>query len=147
MRGMIKKYYKEFLLRGLMVAGAGPLVLAIIYGVLGKVGVIEFLTPDQVVRAIISITILAFLAAAITVIYKIEELPLPSAIITHAVVLYICYAITYIFNDWIKLQLAPFLAFTVIFILGYALIWCIIYILIRKDTEKINKSLKKCRRN
>ena len=41
----MKKCVMEFVRRGLMAAAGGPVILAIIYGILGAVGVIETLTP------------------------------------------------------------------------------------------------------
>lgn len=142
MKGIIKKYYKDFLIRGLLVAGGGPLVLAIVYGILGACGVIESLSVTEVVLGILTITLLAFLAAGITVVYKIEELPIPTAILLHGIVLYIAYAVIYIVNSWLASGLVPFLIFTAIFIVGYLLTWGIVYICIRKSADKLNKKLK-----
>ena len=44
----MKKHIVQFLKRGLMAAAGGPVVLAIVYGILGAVGVIETLTPEAV---------------------------------------------------------------------------------------------------
>jgi len=139
---IIKKYYKEFLHRGLMVCGFGPIVLAIIYGILGACGVIDSLLPGVVTLGIITITVLAFLAAGITVVYKIEELPLPIAILLHGVILYIAYAIMYLINGWLKSGIIPFLVFTAIFAAGYLLVWIIVYFCIRNSIYKLNKKLK-----
>lgn len=142
MRGIIKNYYKEFLLRGLLVAGGGPLVLAIVYGILGTCGVVENMSVTEVVLGIVTTTILAFLAAGITVVYKIEELPLPIAILLHGVILYIAYAVIYLVNGWLASGLIPFLIFSAVFVVGYILIWSIVYICIRNSTNKLNKKLK-----
>lgn len=139
---IIKKYYKEFLHRGLMVCGFGPIVLAIIYGILGACGVIDSLLPGMVTLGIITITVLAFLAAGITVVYKIEELPLPIAILLHGVILYVAYAIIYLINGWIKSGIIPFLVFTAIFAAGYLLVWIIVYFCTRNSIDKLNKKLK-----
>ena len=143
MRAIIKKYYKEFLLRGLMVCGAGPLVLAIIYVTLGSFGIVTALSPIEVALGIISLTILAFLAAGITVVYKIEELLLPGAIALHGIVLYLGYSVTYLLNNWLSPGFYAFLAFTVIFIVVYFLTWGIVYLCIRKKVDKINKNFIK----
>lgn len=142
MKGIIKKYYKEFLLRGLMVCAFGPIVLAIIYGILGACGVIDSLSPGTVTLGIITITVLAFLSSGITVVYKIEELPLPIAILLQGVILYIAYAIIYLINGWLKSGIAPFLVFTAIFVAGYLIVWIIVYFCIRNSTDKLNKKLK-----
>ena len=47
----MKKFWKEFVLRGLTCAAGGPVVLAIIYGILGATGAVEALSqygqPDR----------------------------------------------------------------------------------------------------
>lgn len=139
----MKKFLKEFLLRGLICAGAGPMVLAIIYGILGATGVADSLSPKEVCLGILTITILAFIAAGMTAIYKQEQLPLPMMILIHGGALYIAYILTYLINGWLQSALIPILIFTGIFIVGYALIWLIIYFVEKAKTEKLNKLLAK----
>lgn len=137
----MKKNVLEFVKRGLMVASGGPVVLAIVYGILGAVGVIESLTPGEVCLGILTITLLAFVAAGITVVYTIESLPLISAILIHAGVLYLGYLVIYLVNSWLPKNLTAVGIFTGIFAAGYAVIWACIYLVIRKKTEKLNKKL------
>lgn len=137
----MKKFWKEFLLRGLICAGSGPLVLAIIYGLLGATGVAESLSPREVCIGILTITLLAFTAAGMTAIYQLEQLPLPIMILLHGGVLYIAYILTYLMNGWLLSQLKPFLVFTVIFIGVYAVTWAIVYSIIKAKTKKLNKML------
>lgn len=138
MKEIIKKYYKDFLMRGLTVMGCGPIVLAIIYTVLELCGVEVILNGYQVALGIITITVLAFVAAGVTVVYQIEELPLVKAIALHGIVLYIAYAVVFLVNGWLKEGYIPFLVFTVIFIVGYFAVWGIVYLVIKKSTDKIN---------
>ena len=138
----MKKFWKEFFLRGLVCAGGGPVVLAIIYGILGATGAAESFTPKEVSIGILSITVLAFIAAGMTAIYQMEQLPLPTMILLHGGVLYIAYILTYLLNGWLLNQLKPILIFTGIFIAGYAIVWLIIYCVERSKAEKINKKLK-----
>lgn len=138
----MKKFWKEFLLRGLMAAAGGPVVLAIIYGILGAAGQVEALAPSDVCMGILSITALAFVAAGMTAVYKMEQLPLPTMILLHGGVLYIIYVVTYLLNGWLVNQLKPVLVFTGIFIGGYGLIWTIIYRVERAKAEKINQKLR-----
>lgn len=137
----MKQHAKEFLKRGLMFAGGGPLVLAVIYGILGRIGVIDSLSPNEVCTSILSITLLAFIAAGITVVYSIDRLPLLSAILIHAGVLYLGYLITYLLNDWIPRNPTGVGIFTGIFAVGYAVIWICIYLVIRRKTKEINQKL------
>ena len=138
----MKAFWKEFLLRGLLCAAGGPLVLAIIYGILGATGTVESFTPGEVVTGILTISLLAFTVAGMTAIYQLEQLPLPMMILLHGGGLYIAYILTYLINGWLLTQLVPILVFTGIFLAGYALIWLIIYWTIKAKTQKINHLLK-----
>lgn len=91
---------------------------------------------------IVSIMLLAFIVAGMTAIYQLEQLPLMSAIMLHGAGLYIAYILTYLLNGWLKQQLIPILIFTGIFIVGYAVIWLIIYTITKAKTEALNKKLK-----
>ena len=138
----MKKFLKEFLFRGLISAAGGPVVLAIIYGVLGATGAAESLSPAEVCKGILTITGLAFVVAGMTAIYQMEQLPLPTMILFHGGVLYIAYILTYLLNGWLLHQLVPILVFTGIFIVGYALVWLIIYLVEKKKADRLNKLLK-----
>ena len=102
----------------------------------------ENLTVNQVCIGIFSLTALAFVAGGMNVIYQIERLPLMLAILIHGGVLYISYLGTYLLNDWLERGVTPILVFSGIFILGYLAIWAIIYSIIKKRTEQLNKILK-----
>lgn len=138
----MKKFWKEFLLRGLICAGGGPIVLAIIYGILGATGTAQSLDPREVCLGILTITLLAFIAAGMTAIYQMEQLPLPMMILLHGGGLYIAYILTYLVNGWLENGIVPILVFTGIFIAGYALIWLIIYCVEKVKAERLNKLLK-----
>ena len=138
----MKKFWKEFLFRGLICAAGGPLVLAIIYGILGATGTAETLSPKEVSMGILAITLLAFIVAGMTAIYQMEQLPLPTMILLHGGALYVAYLLTYLLNGWLLGQLIPILIFTAIFLAGYALIWLVIYFVEREKTTKLNKLLK-----
>ena len=138
----MKKFWKEFFLRGLICAAGGPVVLAIIYGILGATGAVEAFSPREICTGILTITLLAFVAAGMTAVYQAEQLPLPIMILLHGGALYIAYIITYLINGWLKSSLIPILVFTGIFITGYALVWIIIYLIEKAKAEKLNKLLK-----
>ena len=138
----MKGFWKDFLLRGLVACAGGPLVLAVIYGILGATGTVSVLTPREVCLGIVTITLLAFTVAGMTAIYQVERLPLASAILIHGGVLYGTYLVIYLINNWLQKGLIPILVFTGIFLLGYALIWVIVYLVERAKIEKINKMRK-----
>ena len=138
----MKAFWKEFLLRGLICAGGGPLVLAIVYGILGMTGIVESFTPREVCMGILTIMVLAFIAAGMTAIYQMEQLPLPTMILLHGGALYVAYLVTYLLNGWLMHQGKPIALFTGIFIAGYALIWLLIYCIEKHKAETLNKLLK-----
>lgn len=138
----MKKFWKEFFLRGLICASGGPIILAIIYSILGATGTVEAFSPREVCIGILTITLLAFIAAGMTAIYQMEQLPLPIMILLHGGALYIAYILTYLINGWLQQQLIPILVFTGIFVAGYALIWLIIYCVTKAKTETLNRKLK-----
>lgn len=139
----MKKFFSEFLQRGLMSFGFGPVVLAIIYYILGQTSVLVTIDVNEVCIGIVSLSILAFIAGGMNAIYQIEQLPLMFSILIHGSVLYICYFATYLLNNWLDWGLVPFSAFTAIFIIGYILIWLIIYSVMKRNTAILNEGLKK----
>ena len=138
----MKQFAKGFVLRGLVAAGGGPLVLAIIYGVLGETGAISSLTPREVSVGILSVLLLAFIVAGMNAIYQVEQLPLMMAILLHGIALYATYILIYLFNGWLQEQLIPILTFTVVFVVGYAIIWLIIFLSSHIRTRRINALLR-----
>ena len=138
----MKKFVLEFLRRGFVAAGIGPIVLAIVYLILQQTSAVETLSVNQVCIGIFSITALAFIAGGMNAIYQIERLPLMVAILIHGGVLYISYLVTYLLNDWLDLGVAPIIVFSAVFVVGYIVIWAIIYSIIKRNTAKLNKMLK-----
>ena len=138
----MKKVLLNFVSRGLMVAAGGPIVLAIIYGILEKTSTVASLPPSEVCTAILSITLMAFIAGGITTIYNTERLPLISAILIHAGVLYLDYLIVYLLNSWLPRDLTGISMFTAIFAIGFALVWLCIYLSIRVKTRRLNQNLE-----
>lgn len=139
---MKKSFWKEFILRGLITCAGGPVVLAIIYGILGATNTVQTLSTSAVCYGILSITVMAFIAAGITAIYQSEHLPLPFAIAVHAAVLYLDYLLMYLLNDWIPRNGIAIGIFSAVFFAGFALVWLIIYLCNRNTIGKINKSIQ-----
>lgn len=136
----MKKYMLEFVKRGLMAASGGPVILAIIYYILGATGTVTAFTPNEVCLGILSITVMAFIIAGISMIYTVESLPLPMAILIHAGVLYLDYLLVYLLNSWLPRNAIG--TFTAIFAAGYALVWLVIYLCIRAKTKELNEKLR-----
>ena len=138
----MKRFVLEFLRRGAIASGIGPIILAIIYIILQQAANVDTLTVNQVCIGIISLTALAFIAGGLNALYQLERLPLLVAILIHGGVLYVGYLATYLVNDWLDLGVIPIVVFSAIFVVGYIVIWAIIYSIIRKNTARINEMLK-----
>ena len=143
----MKKFVSVFMLRGLIAMGLGPIVLAIVYLILKQAAAVDTLTVNQVCIGIFSLSALAFIAGGMNAIYQIERMPLMTAILIHGAILYVGYLGTYLLNDWLDFGVIPIIVFTAIFVVGYIVIWAIIYSIIRRNTAKLNEMLKKKQQN
>ena len=143
----MRKFVLEFLRRGFAACGMGPIILAILYLILQQTAAVETLTVNQVCIGIFSITALAFIAGGMNAIYQIERLPLMVAILIHGSVLYISYLVTYLLNDWLDWGVMPIVVFSAIFLVGYIVIWAVIYSITKNSTERLNEALKQKQQN
>ena len=138
----MKQVILEFVRRGMIACGFGPLILVVLYLILHQKCDLQTLTVEQVCVAILSLSALAFIAGGMNVIYQIEQLPLMIAILLHGGTLYIGYLTTYLVNGWIEMGKSPIIVFTVIFLLGYLVIWLIIWSITKKNADWLNEKLK-----
>lgn len=138
----MKQFLKDFLMRGMVAAGFGPLALVVFYLITAHYGGVQTLSVNEVCTGIVSLTTLAFIAGGMNAIYQIERLPLMAAITLHGAVLYGSYLATYLINGWLEQGRGPVLVFTVIFLAGYLAIWAVIYFITRRNTARINEILK-----
>ena len=143
----MRKFVLEFLRRGFVACGMGPIILAILYLILQQTAAVDTLTVNQVCIGIFSITALAFIAGGMNAIYQIERLPLMVAILIHGSVLYISYLGTYLLNDWLDWGVMPIVVFSAIFVVGYIVIWEVIYSITKNRTERLNEVLKQKQQN
>lgn len=139
----MKEFIKNFCKRGLVAFGFGPVIMAIVYISLELAGVEGALGFIELSKQILIVSAMAFVAAGISAIYNVERLALPLAIFIHAAVLYTDYIFVYLINGWIKNSLMPLIIFTVIFIVGFALVWIIIYAVDKNAARKLNERLNK----
>ena len=137
----MNKYLKKFILRGMLFCWGGPLIVAIVWLCLSKYDVATDISLLQASISVISVTVLAFVVAGVTVIYEIESLPKVIAGLIQCLVLYISYLTVYLLNNWIDKSLV--LLFTGIFITSFIVIWVIVYLLVNKNVNKLNKHIVK----
>ena len=138
----MSKYIKDFLFRGFMFSGLGPIVLGIVYWILSLTIVDFSLTGEQVLIAIISTYLLAFIQAGATVFEQIDSWSPMKSLLFHISSLYITYVLVYLVNSWIPFKIEVILLFTLIFITLFLLIWFIVYFVVRRLTIKMNSKLK-----
>lgn len=141
----MKKHILEFIRRGFVACGFGPLVLAVFYLILQRQENVQTLDVEQVCLGIFSLSALAFVAGGMNVLYQMERLPLMVAILIHGGVLYGSYLITYLVNGWLEWGTTPILVFSGIFALGYLAVWAVIYSVTKRNTDRINAVLKQKR--
>ncbi len=139
------KHLRYFVGHGLFAAPFGPIVLAVVYLVLYHSGVVTTVAVDRIATEILTITLLAFVAGALTVVYRIESIPIPIAILIHAAVLYLDYAVVYLVNGWIDFATLPFAVFSLCFFLGFALTWLAIFWFTSRHARRLTLSLQKQR--
>ena len=139
----MKKNVLEFIRRGLIACGFGPIVLAIFYMSLQHQCAVQTLTVNQVCLGIFSLSALAFIVGGMNIIYQIERVSLMLAILIHGGVLYISYLVTYLLNGWLEWGITPILVYSSIFAFSYLVIWVIIYSVTKKRTQRLNEILKK----
>ena len=139
----MKKQILDFIRRGSVSCGLGPIILAVLYLILNRLGILETLSADQVCTGILSLSALAFIAGGMNALYQIEQLPLMVAILIHGIVLYLSYLATYLVNGWLDWGITPVLVFSGIFVVGYLVIWAIIYWIIKKNTDRVNEMMAK----
>lgn len=138
----MNKYLKEFLHRGLMFGGFGPIILAIIYFIISKLDNEITFAGNEILLGVITVYLLAFVHAGASVFNQIEKWGLSKSIGCHFVTLYVAYTICYLINSWIPFDIKVFLIYTAIFVALYFLIWSIVYLSVKSSSKKLNDKLQ-----
>jgi hypothetical protein len=138
----MKKYIKEFLLRGLIFGGFGPIILAIIYFIISRVDKSITFRGDEILLGTVSVYLLAFVHAGASIFNQIEEWGLNKSIACHFGTLYLAYSLCYLINTWIPFDIKIFGIFTAVFIAIYFVVWIIVYLSVRNCSKKINTKIK-----
>ena len=138
---MMNKYFKEFLFRGLIFGGFGPIILGIVYYILSKTLNNFSLNGSEVLLGIISTYLLAFVQAGVTVFNQIEHWSVPKSLLCHFGSLYIVYVFCYIVNSWIPFEWGIVGLFTAIFVVLYFIIWFTVYFIAKATGKKLNSVL------
>lgn len=137
----MNKYLKSFIFRGAVFGGLGPMILGIVYAVL-EASIDGFsLGGAEVLIAIVSTYLIAFVQAGASVFNQIEEWQPMKSVLFHFLSIYAVYALAYVMNSWIPFDPRVLLIFTGIFVLVYAVIWLTVYFSIKLVSRRMSARL------
>ncbi len=138
----MNKYLKEFLHRGLLFGGFGPIIGGIVFLSVEFSGVSLNLSGYQNFIAIISLYLLAFVQAGVSVVNQIEGWSILKSTGIHFLSIYLVYLLCYLLNSWIPFDWLVIAIFSAIFLVGYAIIWITVCLIVKKTSKKLNQALK-----
>ena len=137
----MNKYVKQYFHRGLVFGGFGPVILGIVYAILG-VSVDGFsVSGGEILLGIISTYAIAFVQAGSSVFNQIEHWPIAKSLALHLGSLYVVYALAYLVNTWIPFEPLVLLIFTAVFLAVYFAIWLTVYFSVKITSKKMSERL------
>ena len=131
-------YFKNFLHRGLVFGGLGPIVLGIVFLCIDAHLPDFSLSGKEVLIGIISTYLLAFIQAGASVFNQIDRWSPAKSLLFHFVTLYLEYVLCYIVNSWIPFESMVILLFSAIFVLSYFIIWLTVYLIVKRTQRSLN---------
>ena len=134
-------YVKEFLKRGLMFGGFGPIVAGIVYLILEISSVDLKLTGLNVFSAILTTYVMAFIQAGSGVFNQIETWPKVKSLFFQMTSIYVVYMGGYLINNWIPFKVEVIIIFTCVFVATYLSIWLTVYFVTKNISKKLNEKL------
>lgn len=137
----MNKYVKEFLHRGLMFGGFGPIIAGIVYFILSYTVKDFSLSGGEAFLGIVSTYLLAFIHAGTSVFNQIEHWSIMKALLCQLATLYAAYVICYLVNSWLPFDPMIVAIFTGIFIAAYLVIWGIVYLCVKNTSKKMSEKL------
>lgn len=138
----MNKHVKNFFQRGLLFAGFGPVIAGIIYAILDHTVPAFSLSGTEVLIAIISTYLLAFIQAGASVFNQIDHWSPAKSALCHFSMLYAAYVLCYLVNRWIPFEPAVLLVFTAIFLGGYLVIWLVVYFSVKAASKRLNAKIR-----
>ncbi len=131
-------YLKQFLQRGAVFGGMGPIIAGFVYFVI-SLSLEDFaLTGTEVFVGIVSTYILAFLQAGASVFNQVEHWSIGKSLFCHFALIYAAYIGCYLVNAWIPLDVMFIGIFTLIFTTVYFIIWLTVYFIIKATSKRLN---------
>ncbi len=126
-----------------MFGGFGPLIMGIIYAVIQHGDKDFSLSGSEVLTAVTTTYLIAFIQAGASVLNRIETRRPMLMTGLHLLILYVAYVGAYLLNRWIPFSPYALGIFTAVFIIGYFAVWIIVYICVKAASKSLNKKLTK----
>ena len=139
----MNRYVKEFMHRGLLFGGFGPIILGIVLACIEAADASFSITAVQILLGVVSTYLLAFMQAGSTVFEQIEHWSTVKSTFFHFLSLYAAYVGCYLLNSWIPFEKMVVFIFTGIFTVGFFAIWGIVFVSVKLAEKKLNKALRK----
>ena len=137
----MNKCVKNYLQRGIAFGGFGPIVMGIVFAILYAAGVDVRLNGVEILIAIVSTYVLAFVQAGSSVFNQIESWPIAKRMGIHFASLYVVYVACYLVNRWLPFSWQVILLFTAIFVGVYLIVWITVALITHGISKRLNNSL------
>ena len=137
----MNKYVKQYLHRGLVFGGFGPIILGIVYAILDSTIPDFTVSGGQILLGIASTYAIAFVQAGSSVFNQIEHWPLAKSLAFHLGSLYAVYSAAYLINTWIPFEPTVLLIFTAAFLAVYFAVWLTVYFSVKITSKKMSEKL------
>lgn len=141
----MNRYVKEYLHRGLIFGGFGPIIAGIVILILDKTGTYTSVSGSDMFLAIVSTYICAFVHAGSSVFPSIEHWSKIKAMFWQFTSIYVVYLSVYQINGWMPLKASVIAIFTVCFLGGFLIIWAIVLASVNAATKRMNEKLESSR--
>lgn len=138
----MNRYAKEFFHRGLLFGGFGPIIMGIVFAILERTLKDFSVSGTQILLAIVSTYLLAFVQAGASVFNQIEEWPLPKSLLFHFLSLYLAYSLCYLANSWIPFEPMVLVFFSLVFAVSYFVVWLTVFLICRAVSRKMTSKLR-----
>lgn len=135
-------YVKRYLHRGLIFGGIGPITLGFVYLFIEIFGTAVTLGAVDVLKAILTTYIIAFVQAGSSVFHEIESWSKLKIAFWQGFSIYFVYIVGYLINSWIPFKLSVIIIFTSIFVLVYIVLWISIMAITTRAIKKMNEKIK-----
>lgn len=138
----MKEIVKKFIKRGIAFGGFGPIIASIVILIISINDKDLIISPTQFATITLSTYLLGFIHAGTSVFHQ-GDISILKAMGLQLLFLYIAYLGSYLINNWIPFDWNVIIIFTLIFVIGYLIIWITIYLIIRYRIKKLNQKLNK----